>query len=140
MALNAADVKKLFQDHDLGLLIIRLVMGAAMIAYGVPKFMNGGEYLTKVGGAMGYVGIHFAPFFWGLLAAIIEVVGGFMILVGALFRPAAFGLMIVMIIATIFQAHTGKDFISTALHPLTYAGVFLGLLFKGPGKWSIQKD
>jgi putative oxidoreductase len=75
MALNSADVKKLFQDHDLGLLIIRFFIGGAMIAYGVPKFMNGGDYLVEVGKSMGYLGIHFAPLLWGFLAALVEVMG-----------------------------------------------------------------
>ena len=33
-----------------------------------------------------------------------------------------------------------KDFVANALHPLSYFGVFLGLLFSGPGKWSLQKS
>lgn len=144
MALNSADVKKLLQDHDLGLLIIRVFIGGAMIAYGVPKFMNGGDYLVEVGKSMGYLGIHFAPLFWGFLAALIEVMGGFMILAGFLFRPAAAFLAFTMIVATIAQVHQldpakGKDFVMMAMHPLSYAGVFMGLLFSGPGKWSIQK-
>lgn len=143
MALNSADVKKLLQDHDLGLLIIRVAIGGAMIAYGVPKFMSGGEYLTKVGESMGYLGIHFAPLFWGFLAALSEVMGGFMILAGFLFRPAAAALAFTMIVATMTQMHNmtaDQTFTTTALHPLSYAGVFLGLLFAGPGKWSIQKQ
>ncbi len=111
-----------------------------MMAYGIPKFMGGTESLTQVGGAMGYLGIHGAPLLWGFIAALIEVVGGLMILLGFLFRPAAFGLMIVMVVATLFQAHTKTDFVMNALHPLSYFGVFLGLLFKGPGKWSLQKE
>ena len=145
MALNSADVKKLLQDHDLGLLIVRIAIGGAMMAYGVPKFMHGGEYLSKVGESMGYLGLHFAPLFWGFLAALTEVMGGFMILAGFLFRPAAFFLVFTMVVATVAQAHQvvhgaeGKDFVTLAMHPLSYAGIFLGLLFAGPGKWSIQK-
>ena len=140
MALNPTDVKKLLQDHDLGLLFIRIAIGGAMIAYGIPKFMGGTESLAQVGQAMQYVGIHGAPHVWGLLAALVEVVGGLMVLLGFLFRPAAFGLMIVMVVATLYQAHTGKGFVVSALHPLSFFGVFLGLLFAGPGKWSLQKN
>ncbi len=144
MALNSADVKKLLQDHDLGILIIRIAIGGAMIAYGVPKFMNGGEYLAKVGESMGFLGVRFAPLFWGFLAALAEVMGGFMILAGFLFRPAAAALAFTMFVAAVSQFHAidvsaGKTFTATVLHPLSYMGVFLGLLFAGPGKWSIQK-
>ena len=139
MAINSADVKKLLQDHDLGLLIIRIFIGGAMIAYGVPKFMKGGETLTQIGGAMGYLGIHFAPLFWGFLSALTEVMGGFMILAGFLFRPAAAFLAFNMFVATLLLAHTNPDFVMGAMHPLSLFGIFLGLLFAGPGKWSIQK-
>lgn len=144
MALNSADVKKLLQDHDLGLLIIRLAIGGAMIAYGVPKFMSGSAGLTQVGASMGYLGVHFAPLFWGFLAALAEVMGGFMVLAGFLFRPAAAALAFTMLVACISQWHgmdasAGKTFEATVLQPLSYMGVFLGLLFAGPGKMSIQK-
>lgn len=140
MALNSADVKKLLQDHDLGLLLIRIAIGAAMIAYGVPKFMGGGTSLENVGMGIQYVGIHGGYLFWGFVAALIEVVGGFMILLGFLFRPAAFFLVLVMIVATLFQGHTQTDFVAHGLHPLSFAGIFVGLMFAGPGKWSIQKN
>lgn len=140
MALNSADVKKLLQDHELGLLMIRIAIGASIIAYGVPKFMGGSETLTAVGQGIQYIGIHGGYMFWGFLAALVEVVCGFMILLGFLFRPAAFLLTLVMIMATLFQAHNNPDFVKSALHPLSYAGVFFGLLFSGPGKWSIQKN
>ncbi len=140
MALNQADVKRLLEDHDLGLLLVRIAMGCTMMAHGIPKFMGGQSTLIQVGQAMGYVGIHFAPLMWGILAAIIEVMGGFMILLGFLFRPAAFLLMITMAIATTMLVKTGADFLQTTITPLSYFGVFLGLLFAGPGKISIQKN
>jgi hypothetical protein len=68
-----------------------------------------------------------------------------MILMGFLFRPAAALLAFTMIVATVAQAHqldpaNGKNFVMMALHPLSYAGIMMGLLFAGPGKWSIQKN
>jgi len=140
MALNQADLKKLLQDHDLGLLIIRIAIGGAVMAAGVPKFMGGQATLMQVGEAMGFVGIHFAPLFWGILAALTEVMGGFMILLGFLFRPAAFFLMFVMAVATLMLAHTSQNFWQDALTPISYFGVFAGLLFAGPGKLSVQKN
>jgi putative oxidoreductase len=139
MALNSSDVKKLFSDPDLGLLVVRIALGAAMIAYGVPKFMHGGATLEEVGSAMKFLGLGFAPLFWGFMDALVEVMGGVMILWGFLFRPAAALLTFTMVVATIYKAHTGDDFVMNALHPLSYAGIFLGLLFTGPGKWSVQK-
>jgi putative oxidoreductase len=140
MALSSNDVKKLFSDPDLGLLIVRVILGGAMIAYGVPKFMNGGAMLEQVGTAMKFVGLDFAPVFWGFMAALTEVMGGIMIMWGFLFRPAALFLLFTMVVATLFQAHQAGSFVANAVHPLSYAGIFLGLIFTGPGKWSIQKN
>lgn len=137
MALSASDVKKLFQDDNLGILIIRLVMGAAIIAAGIPKFMNGPDALREVGSAMSYIGVNFAPLTFGFLAALAEIVGGFMIMLGFLFRPAAALLTFVMIMASIATAHNNPDGIAL---PISYAGVFLGLLFTGPNKFSVQKE
>jgi putative oxidoreductase len=121
-----------------------------MMAYGVSKFLHGAdgkstvETLTSIGKSMDYVGIHFGYLFFGFVSALTEVMGGFMILAGFLFRPAAALLAFNMLIATIFVTHQldasqGKTFVQMAMHPLSLMGIFLGLLFAGPGKWSIQK-
>jgi hypothetical protein len=55
-----------------------------MIAYGVPKFMNGGA-MPPGGTAKEYCRARFAPVFWGFMAALTEVMGGIMIMWGFLF-------------------------------------------------------
>lgn len=54
---------------NLGLLIIRIGLGIMFIYHGYPKLMGGTESWKHLGDSMKYVGIHFWPMIWGLLAA-----------------------------------------------------------------------
>ncbi len=139
-------LKRILQQQSFGLLSLRLVLGATMIAYGVPKFLGGAAYLTQVGSAMQYVGINFGFQFFGMLAALTEVVGGFMLIIGAYFRITCILLAIVTAVAALSQkaglpaTHTSTDFIMAVVHPLSMCLIFLSVMFLGPGRLSMQKD
>lgn len=139
-------LKRVLQQQSLGLFVLRLVLGTTMIAYGVPKFLGGGQYLEQVGSAVQYLGINFGFQFFGMLAALIEVVGGFMLIIGAYYRISCVLLTGLMLMAALSQraglpaGFTPTDFIMAVLHPLSMAGVFLSAMFLGPGRLSIQKD
>lgn len=124
--------------RNFGLLVIRIGLGIMFIYHGYPKLMGGVHSWEKVGAATKYVGIHFAPVFWGLMAALTETVGGFLILIGLAFRPACLLLVINLIVAVCF--HFGKgDGLETAAHAIEDAVMFAGLLFLGPGRYSVDK-
>lgn len=139
-------LKRLLQQQSFGLLMLRLALGATMIAYGVPKFLGGAQYLTQVGGAMQYMGVPFGYQFFGMLAALTEVVGGFMLIIGAYFRVSCVMLAFVMAVAALSQKaglpanHTPTDFIMAVMHPLSMCLIFLSVMFLGPGRLSVQKD
>lgn len=139
-------LKRILQQHSFGLLSLRVVLGATMIAYGVPKFLGGAQYLTQVGSAMQYVGIHFGYQFFGMLAALTEVMGGFMLIIGAYFRVTCIMLAVVTAVAALSQKaglpanHTPTDFIMAVAHPLSMCLIFLSVMFLGPGRLSVQKD
>ena len=123
---------------DLGLLIIRIVLGLAYIfVYGRPKLFAGPELWAKTGSAMSYLGINFAFSIWGLLAACTEFFGGILILLGLYFRPAAVFILITMLVAANRGFVTGGG-LSSIAHPLELGITILGLLFTGPGKYSLD--
>ncbi|WP_129717196.1 DoxX family protein [Pedobacter sp. SYP-B3415] len=126
------------KHRNTGLLLLRIGIGIMFMVHGLPKLMGGPETWTQVGGAMKVVGIDFAPVFWGLLAAIAEGIGGFLLLIGLFFRPAAMALTFTMIIAAAMHLSKG-DGISGASHAIESAIVFFGLIFIGPGKYSVDK-
>lgn len=124
--------------RNTGLLIIRLGLGVMFILHGYPKLLGGPERWEAIGGAMQNIGINFFPIAWGLLAGLTETFGGFLLIIGLAFRPACLLLLFTMIIATLMHFSKG-DGINGAAHAIEVGIVFFGLMFIGPGKYSVDK-
>lgn len=123
---------------DLGLLVIRIVLGLGYIfVHGRPKLFGGPELWAKVGSAVSYLGINFSFTVWGLLAACAEFFGGLLILLGLFFRPAGFFIVLTMLVAANRGFITGGG-LSSVAYPLELGITILGLLFTGPGKYSLD--
>jgi putative oxidoreductase len=123
---------------NFGLLIIRVGLGVMFIYHGYPKLMGGPKEWTELGGSMKYIGIHFLPMVWGLLAAVTELLGGFLLIIGLAFRPVCILLFINLVIAALMHLRTGGS-LGDAAHAIEDAIVFAGLIFIGPGKYSVDK-
>jgi len=123
---------------DFGLLIMRAGLGIMMIAHGYPKLTGGPERWTKLGGALSNIGIDQYPAFWGLMAGISEGLGGLLLILGLAFRPACVFLLFTMIVAATSHFYRGDDLLG-ASHAIELAFVFFGLLFTGPGRYSVDK-
>ncbi len=127
---------------DVGLLIIRVGLGACFIAHGFPKLL-GGRMLWHDIGAMGmeHFGFHQHLAIWGLLSVLAEAGGGIALVLGFLVRPAAFVMAINMIMAIMFHLHSTDVHMSSFnawSHPLEDGIVFLGLLLMGAGSCSVD--
>jgi putative oxidoreductase len=121
-----------------GLLIMRAGLGVMMVLHGYPKLIGGPDKWLKLGGNMADLGITFYPVFWGFMAAVSEALGGVLVALGLAFRPACLFLMLTMAMAS-FVHLSGGDGIMDASHALELGFVFLGLLFVGPGRYSMDK-
>lgn len=130
--------ENLFKYRNLGVLIIRIGLGIMFIYHGVPKLAGGPEHWEKLGGAMKVIGVSFAPTFWGLLAAATETFGGLLLIIGLVFRPVCLLLVINLIVAAMMHFSKG-DGLQGAAHAIEDAIMFLGLVFIGPGIYSIDK-
>ena len=123
---------------NFGLLVIRVGLGIMFIYHGFPKLMGGVKVWEQLGTATKYAGIHFLPVVWGLLSVLVETMGGFLLIIGLAFRPVCLLLLINLVVAALF--HFGKgDGLEGAAHAIEDAIVFAGLLFLGPGKYSVDK-
>jgi putative oxidoreductase len=133
-----AYLSKLNNYRNTGLLIMRVGLGAMMIYHGYPKLLGGPESWASLGTSTKYVGITFWPVVWGCLAAVVETFGGFLVIIGLAFRPACLLLVINLVVAA--ATHFGKgDGLQGAAHAVELAVVFAGLIFVGPGKYSVDK-
>ncbi|GAB3930880.1 DoxX family protein [Mucilaginibacter myungsuensis] len=124
--------------RNFGLLIIRVGLGAMFIFHGLPKLQGGPEMWNGIGMSMQNIGIKFLPTVWGFLAAATETFGGALLILGLAFRPACILLTFNMIIAALFHFGKGDGWMGAA-HAVESAIVFAGLIFVGPGKYSVDK-
>ncbi|MFW5877816.1 MAG: DoxX family protein, partial [bacterium] len=94
---------------QIAIFLIRVSFGIIYILHGFPKIAGGPEQWAQVGGAMGTVGLGFAPAFWGFMASISEFGGGLLLVLGLFTRPAAAFMAFTMLIALIMHISSGDD-------------------------------
>lgn len=121
--------EKLNRAQPFGIFVMRLVLGAIMIAYGYQKiFPRGALYnFTHYVGTLGF------PAWLGYVAAFTEFFGGILLVLGFLTRIAAILTVIDMAVAVKVTFHgglTGAHNMSLALACLALA---LMLAFSGGG-------
>ena len=125
-------------NTDLGLFILRVGIGVSFCYfYGVPKLMAGPHMWKEIGGAMGKLGIHFVPVFWGFMAALSESLGAALIALGIFTRTAAAFLAFTMIVAVVHHITAGDEIVK-ASHAIEAGLAFLALTAAGSGKYAIR--
>ena len=117
---------------SVGLLIVRLMMGAAFILHGWPKIQNPTAWLPPNNPT---------PAIFQALAAVAEFGGGIALILGLLTRVAAAGLAITMAVAMFtFHFPMRHPFVTLDGPSWELAGIYFAcsmmLLFSGPGKFS----
>lgn len=121
---------------NLGLLIMRIVVGVVFIAHGVQKLFILG--IPGVTGGFATMGIPI-PNVMGPFIALLELTAGFAILFGLLTRLAALGLLCDMLGAMWFVHLKNGFFLPTGIeYPLSLAAVAAMLLVVGAGGISID--
>jgi putative oxidoreductase len=131
-------LKFLGKFREFGLLIIRVGLGVAFMLHGSGKMFHP-EMWAGLGGALSVWGITFAPAFWGFMSSFAEFGGGILMILGFLFRPAMAMMAFNMAVALSFHLSKHDDF-GVYSHALELGVVFLGLLFVGPGRLSLDGE
>ena len=117
-------------DANLGLLILRVFIGGALLTHGWGKMFGGLDGFTQAVAGMGIP----APQVMAFLAAFAESFGAILLAIGLLTRPAAFLIVATMAVA-ICGAHKGQPF-SVQEAAWLYLVPALFFLLKGAGRWS----
>ena len=119
-------------DANLGLLLLRVFIGAAMFTHGLAKLQGGVSGFTQAVAGMGIP----APQILGPLAVFAESGGAILLAIGLLTRPAAFLIACTMAVA-VASALRGQPFAAQEAAWLYFFPALLFLL-KGAGKWSVD--
>lgn len=130
--------------RDLGLLVIRLIVGFSVAAFhGYGKISAGPEGWERTGGALANLGIAFFPVFWGFMAAFAEFFCSIFIMLGLFTRPAAALLACTMGVAVTrhlsMPADNPNAGWSGASHAMELFAIAVGLMLTGPGRFAVWR-
>lgn len=119
--------------QPLGLLILRLALGAIMIAHGAQKVFGGMHHFTE------FVRSLHIPGWMGYLAAAAEFGGGILVVIGFLTRFAALCIVIDMLVA-VFTVHLKNGFMGQGNYqfPMALAAIAFSLVLTGAGPISLD--
>lgn len=117
--------------QPLSLFVMRLVLGAVMVAHGYHKVFGGLHQHAHMVASMGL------PSWLGYVSAFTEFLGGLMILAGFFTRAAALALCINLSVA-IWKVHLHNGLIGSPDHPgyefpMSVAALAFALIFFGGG-------
>lgn len=126
---------------DLGLLLIRLVVGILFIGHGAQKLfgMFGGYGPKGTGGWMESIGIK-PGVLMAVLAGLMEFVGGLLFTLGLL-TPLAAALIALAMVGAIVKVHFKNGLWATANgyeYPLVLLIVVIGVALTGAGIYSLD--
>lgn len=124
---------------DLGLLIIRLVIGLTFIGHGSQKLFGwfGGTGPSKTGEWLESIGIKPGGTIWAILAGLFEFVGGLLFAAGV-FTPIGAGLITIIMIDAILSVHGRNGYWLTNNgfeYNFVLIAVVVGVSLIGPGDY-----
>jgi putative oxidoreductase len=122
---------------DFGLLLLRVSVGVLFILYTAPALIGGPSAWAHFGAGARNWGIHSHFQIWGFVTSLFGCIGGVLVILGLFFRPGALLLLILAIGHAIGVKH-GTGF-RNALPSIEMCFVLAGILFVGPGKYSVDK-
>jgi putative oxidoreductase len=118
-----------------GLLMIRLALGVLFIILMGPVLLSGHSAWAHNGEAIRALGLHAHFQFWGFLGALLGCIGGALMIFGLFFR---LGVLLVLLITLVHLL--GIANYRSHLDAIELFVILLGILFVGPGKYSVDKN
>jgi len=123
--------------REVGLLLIRISIGLLFILYTAPALIGGPKAWGHFGTGASHFGLHSHVQVWGFLGALLGCLGGILMIFGLFFRIGVL-LVLVLAIGHAIAVDRGTGF-RVALPSIEMCFVLAGVLFVGPGKYSVDK-
>jgi putative oxidoreductase len=129
----AMSLRFLDRLQPLGLLVLRLVLGAVMVGHGYGKVFGGLHKHVELVASLGM------PGWLAYLSTAAEFLGGILLIVGLFTRVAALAVCIDMVVAILkVHLHNGLLGQNGYQFPLALAAIAFALIFSGPGPISLD--
>lgn len=123
--------------RETGLLLIRVSLGLLFILYTAPALIGGPSAWAHFGAGARHLGLTSHLQLWGFLGSLLGCLGGVLMIFGLFFRIGVL-LVLVLAIGHAIAVEKGSGF-RAALPSIEMCLVLVGILFVGPGKYSIDK-
>ena len=123
--------------RETSLLLMRLSLGVLFIILTGPVLLNGSKW-AAFGSAIRNIGLSSHFQFWGFLGALAGCAGGALMVFGLFFRLGVLLVLAITLIHTI-GAIDRSGTLRAALGAIELCLILTGLLFVGPGKYSVDK-
>ena len=129
----------LYFYQDIGLLVLRLALGAAFIVHGFPKLF---KMYAGFAGWLDSIGIRPGKF-WALVVGVVEFFGGIALILGAFTQLAALLIAINMFVAMAKVKWRGSKFVEMEKMgwelDLIYFAAAILLMTLGAGDYSLDR-
>ena len=117
-----------------GLLIMRLGLAAVLLIHSLPKLFAGSHSWQSVGTTLDFINLG-APAILGFVMLLLEALGAVSLMFGYFFRIAC--IILFIIFSLYFFNYFRIDYRTLMLWSAGLAAVFFGLIYVGPGRYSI---
>jgi putative oxidoreductase len=122
--------------RESGLLLMRVGLGVLFIIVAGPVLLSGAKAWASFGSGIRVIGVASNYQIWGFLGALAGCVGGVLMILGLFFRP---GVLLVLLLAILHAVNLRGPF-RAELAAIELCVILVGLLFVGPGKYSVDKN
>jgi len=125
--------------RETGLLLMRVGLGVLFFVIAGPVLLGGPSRWGNFGSGIRNLGVSTNFQFWGFLGALMGCAGGALMILGLYFRP---GVLLCLVITAVhlLGVLNGVRSLDNHLAAIELALMLVGLLFVGPGKYSVDKS
>jgi putative oxidoreductase len=125
--------------REAGLLLMRVALGVLFVILTGPVLLSGPARWASFGTAIRNLGITSNYQIWGFLGALAGCVGAVLMILGLFFRPGVLLVLAITLVHTV-GAFDGGGTVRGNLAAIELCVMLVGLLFVGPGKYSVDKS